>query len=144
MQRILVVVDDNVNARIVCEVLLDSRGERCRLLRSGAAATGAEPPAATADVVLLEAKLQQADDLHALQRTLEEFQTRTEDLVAVLVITDEPGKLEEGSFKGAIDRVLRTSEVGGRFLGEIDGLRQVSESVPPLFAPGSLEATPAH
>lgn len=126
MERVLVVVDDNVNARIVCQVLLDSRGEPPTVYTSGAVANGSTLSVSRSSVVLMDARLWQKRDIQELQGTLASLQDSEAEPVGLLVVTDEPERLREVGLDHLANGVLRPNEVGGRLLAEIDALRTVS------------------
>lgn len=126
MERVLVVVDDNVNARIVCQVLLDSRGEPPIVYTSGAVANGSTLGIGRSSVVLMDARLWQKRDIQELQGTLASLQNSEAEPVGLLVVTDEPERLREVGLDHLVNGVLRPNEVGGKLLAEIDALRTVS------------------
>ncbi|GBD24947.1 hypothetical protein HRbin30_00261 [bacterium HR30] len=126
MERVLLVVDDNVNARIVCQVLLDSRGEPPTLYTRGAVANGSALGVGRSSVVLMDARLWQKGDIQELQGTLASLRNSESEPVGLLVVTDKPERLREVGLDHLVNGVLRPNEVGGRLLAEIDALRTVS------------------
>jgi len=121
MQPVMVVVDNNVNARVICEVLLESRGEHCVLcargeihecihrLRSGG-------------VLLPEADLRHQQHRQQLSETVRRLKQQRRE-VGILVVTDGESELRDTEVAEWANDVLHASQVGAALLPKLDALR---------------------
>ena len=131
MEHVLVVVDNNVNARIVCQVLLESRGDPCTFWACGADAACPVHGVPRGNIFLCDAELNEKGHIQNLQSTLDYLQNSWQEPVAVLVVTEEPARVHVAGLSDRIDRVIHPNEVGGKLLAVIDALRAISA---PLYS----------
>ncbi|MCX8072951.1 MAG: hypothetical protein N3C12_10925 [Candidatus Binatia bacterium] len=129
MERVLVLVDDNVNARVVCEVLLDSRGETCRtcgcdhlrdccfLFQHGR-------------VVLLDVKLEDEAARDNLHDAIQDLIRAAADPIRVVVVTEETSRLVRSGLSEVADVVLHPANVGAQLLTKLDNLQNQRSAWP--------------
>ncbi|GIW43409.1 MAG: hypothetical protein KatS3mg077_0691 [Candidatus Binatia bacterium] len=122
MDRVLVVVDNNVNARVVCEVLLEARGDSCILCSRGELHERCVP-LEPGKVVLFELNLQNHAERRALQALLDQFRSEMQTQLGLLVVTEQSQILEQTGLSDAVDFVLHPTQVGARLLATLDYLR---------------------
>jgi CheY-like chemotaxis protein len=127
---VLLVIDDNVNARVICEVLLDSRGERCRLCGQH------EPHACAAaldraEVAIFETNLANEGSVHELRQALGELR-RSAQPAAVVVVSDDEQRVRAAGLGSWADRVLPAPLVGRDLLPLLDALRGATSQSRPF------------
>ncbi len=118
---VLLVIDDNVNARVICEVLLESRGESCRFC-------GQHEPHACAAVLaggavaIVEADLTDGTSVERLRHTLHTVKEAARP-PSVVVISDDGARVRQAGLAAWADRVLPSAAVGQDLLPVLDALR---------------------
>lgn len=121
MRDLLVVVDDNVNARIICEVLLEARGEPC-LLCSQREAHECLHHLHQGGVILIDTNLADPMERQKLQALVEALQSRHTQ-AAVLLVTDAPAAKAVPLPTDWPNSVLHPKHLGAALLSAVDSLR---------------------
>lgn len=118
---VLLVIDDNVNARVICEVLLQARGEVCH--RCGE--TGphlCDSLLSHADVTIVESDFLNDDRSRALRALLQEVKG-SQPSPPVVVVSDRRDRIERAGIMALTDEFLPSDAVGRDLLPILDALR---------------------
>lgn len=118
---VLLVIDDNVNARVICEVLLDARGEVCRHCGESGPHTCARL-LAHADVAIVESDLSDGDRSQALRTLLQELKG-ARSAPPVVVVSDSAERIARAGITAFTDEFLPSDAVGRALLSTLDALR---------------------